>query len=525
MWNQDAAGPGALKSAGRHFFNILLGTHALEIMAAKKLSVRKSLFFSLAQKYTTFVFSFASIVIVSRLLTPQEIGVFSVAVGLTTLANLLRTFGISDYLVQEKHLTEGTIRTSFTVNLIFAWLLAVIIFLVSSPVGAFFGDPGVGQVLRVMSGTFVLVPFGITAMAMLRRDMAFGVLYKINTSSNIVSSLSTIGLAYAGFSYMSMAWASLASMAVMVFGCAIWAPEYRVRGTSLSGWRQILPFGAKMTLSDVATQLGQQSANLVVGKMLGLADAGFYSRGYGPVNMFRDKVVTAISAVAYPAFAAEHRETGTAPQLFRRSLVYLTGISWPFFAFSAMMALPMVRLMFGNQWDAAVPLMRWLCCAAIVGTLIYQCNQFFVAVGRVGAATVVEIQYQLVRVGLAMIAALWSVEAVAASQILVYVVAAVLYYRKISDFGELKVRKCAKALVPSAIATLGSSVVPALVLFWPDFLARHLVSGLGAAVFGAAAGWLLAVLAAKHPLVEEMRRVMGRMHGYLGALQRRCRMG
>lgn len=494
-------------------------------MVAKKLSIRKSLFFSLAQRYTTFVFTFASIVIVSRLLTPKEIGVFSVAVGLATLANLLRTFGISDYLVQEKHLTEEMIRASFTVNLTFAWLLAVIIFLVSGLIGGFFGDPGVGQVLRVMSGTFVLVPFGITTMAMLKREMAFGVLYKIQTSSGIVSSLTTIGLAYAGFSYMSMAWASLASMVAMVLGCAVWAPEYRVRGISVSGWRRILPFGAKMMLSDIATQLGQQSANLVVGKMLGLADAGLYSRGYGPVSMFRDKVVSAISAVSYPAFAAEHRETGTAPQLFLRSLVYLTGISWPFFAFSAMMALPMIRIMFGDQWDAAIPLMRWLCCAAIVGTLIYQCNQFFVAVGRLGAATVVEIQYQLARLVIAVIAVFWGVEAVAASQILVYVIAAVLYYRKISDFEALKVRKCARALVPSVVATLGSSVAPAVVLFWPGFLAGHVVVGLVLAGFGSVAGWMLAVLAVKHPLLEEMQRVMARMHEYLRAWQRRRGVG
>ena len=110
-----------------------------------------------------------------------------------------------------------------------------------------------------------------------------------------------------------------------------------------------------MTVSDIALDLGQQSANIVIGRMLGMADAGFYSRGYGPVNMFREKVVAAVKAVAFPAFAAEHRETTMAPQLFLRALVYLTGISWPFFAFAALMAFPMIRIMFGTQWDAAVP--------------------------------------------------------------------------------------------------------------------------------------------------------------------------
>lgn len=490
-------------------------------MPAKKLSVRKSLVYSFTQRYTSFAFSFAAIVIVSRLLTPKEIGIFSVAVGLTALANLLRTFGISDYLVQEKTLTEQVIRTSFTINLVFAWSLAAILYGVSWAVGDFFNDGGVGRVLRVMSGSFILVPFGITAMALLKRDMAFSVLYKINTSASITSGVVTIALAYMGFSYMSMAWASLASMTVMVIGCMIWGFEHRVRGLSLAGWRQILPFGAKMTLSDMAMQLGQQSANLVVGKMLGFVDAGLYSRGYGPVNMFRDKVVDAIRAVAYPAFAAEHRETGAAPQLFLKSLVYLTGISWPFFTFATFMAFPMIRIMFGDQWDAAVPLMRWLCLAAIVGTLIYQCNEFFVAVGRVGAATLVEIQYQIARLLIAIVAALWSVEAVAASQILVYVIATVLYYRKVHDFEALKVGKCVRALTPSVVVTLGSGVVPAAVLFWPGFLHGHMIGGLAIAGFGAGAGWLLAAVAVRHPLLDEVQRVMGRFQGWLGVMQRR----
>ena len=480
-------------------------------MLDKKLSVRKSLVYSFAQQYTTFVFGFAAIVIVSRLLTPKEIGVFSIAVGLTTLANLLRTFGISEYLVQEKALTEQTIRTSFTINLIFAWSLAIVLFGVSWLVGDFFNDAGVGKVMRVMSGTFILVPLGITAMALLKRDMAFGVLYKINTSASITGSILTVVLAYLGFSYMSMAWASLASMVVMVLGCGIWGSEYRVRGLSLAAWRQILPFGAKITLSDIARQLGEQSAGLVVGKMLGLADAGLYSRGYGPVNMFREKVVAAIGAVAFPAYAVEHREARAAPQLFLKSLVYLTGISWPFFVFASLMAFPLIRILFGDQWDASVPLMRWVCLAAIVGTLTYQCNLFFIAVGRIGVATTVEVQYQLARCLIVVVAAFWSLEAIAASQILVYVIATVLYYRKIRDFDALGVRNCARALAPSAIVALGSNIVPALVLFWPGFLSHHLIGGLVTSGLGAGTGWLLAGFAIKHPLLHEVQHAVGRL--------------
>lgn len=489
-------------------------------MPVKKLSLRRSLVFSFAEKYTSFVVSLVAIVIVSRLLTPAEIGIFSVAVGVTTLANTLRTFGVSNYLVQVKHLTDDMIRTCFTINLCIAWALALILYAVSWQVGNFFHDAGVGDVLRVQSLSFLLVPFGITALALLRRDMAFGTLYKINVGSNVVNSCVTVALALMGFSYMSMAWASVASMLVMVLGCAVWGSEYRARGMGLSGWREILPFGAKMTVSDIALDLGQQSANIVVGRMLGMAAAGFYSRGYGPVNMFREKVVAAVKAVAFPAFAAEHRETAMAPQLFLRALVYLTGISWPFFAFAALMAFPMIRIMFGDQWDAAVPLMRWLCVAAIVGSLIYQCNSFFVAIGRVNAATIVEIQYQLAGLALAVVAAFFSVEAVAASQVLVYVIAATLYYRKMRDLDVLELGKCARALMPSAAVTITTCIVPAVVLVWPGLLSDHLLPAFVVAVLGAGGGWVVGVVAVKHPLSGELRSVTSSIRSYIGGFRK-----
>jgi len=133
----------------------------------------------------------------------------------------------------------------------------------------------------------------------------------------------------------------------------------------------------------------------------------------------------------------------------------------------------------------------------------------------------VEIQYQIARLLIAIVAALWSVEAVAASQILVYAIATVLYYRKVRDFDALRVRKCARALAPSVAVTLGSGIVPAAVLFWPGFLHDHMITGLAIAGLGAGVGWLLVAIATRHPLLDEMQRVMERLQGWLGAVQRR----
>ena len=469
-------------------------------------SVRRSLSLSFIQQLVALVFSFGSVTIISRLLTPAEVGVFSIAAGFVALIHMLRDFGVSEFVVQAPVLDEPLVRTAFTMNLVIAWFLGGVIIAASGAIGTFYADVGVTRVLRVMGIVFFLLPFGTTAMALLKREMEFGKLAKIRIVESVIRSCTAVALAYAGFSYMSMAWSALVGIVVMIVGCTVWGWQYRVRGLSFSHWRRVLHFGSNRTVSDLASQLGDQSANLVIGKMLGMTDAGLFSRGYGLVNMYRTNILGAIGAVAFPAFAREHREHGTAPDLFLKALVYTTGISWPFFACGAILAYPIIDILFGDQWDAAVPLMRWLCSAALIGTLMYQCNRFLVALGRVTTVTRVEVQYQTARVGITICAAFYGVAAVAASQILVYVIATVLYYRKMQIYEALAVRKCAKALMPSVAVALGASAIPAVVVLWPDLVARHMLPAFALAIVGGGAGWLLALMVTRHPLLGELKR-------------------
>lgn len=484
-----------------------------------KNSTRRALTMSFVQRSVTLVFSFGSTIILSRLLTPPEVGVFSVAAGLLALVNMLRDFGVSEFLVQEPHMDRTLVHTVFTMNLMIAWSLGGMLLGGSNVVATFYGDPGVGQVLRVMSIMFFLLPFGTTTQALLSRELEFGKLAKIHTVGSITRGCTKVALAYAGFSYMSLAWGAVAGMILTIAGFTLWGWRYRVTGLSFVHWRRVLHFGSRRTVSDVATQLGDQSASLVIGKMLGMTSAGLFSRGYGVVSLYRENIVGAIESVAFPAFAREHRENAKAPELLLKALVYTTGIGWPFFSCGILLAYPVIRILFGDQWDAAVPLMRWLCAAAVVGTLMYQCNRFLVAVGRVGTATRVEVAYQLARIGITIVAAFYSLEAVAASQVLVYVIATALYYRQLRVYDALAIGNCARALVPSVVVTLATCIVPAVIAFWPGLVVQHMVSSFALAFVGGVAGWMVAIVATRHPLHGELRSVLSRLRARYCALR------
>jgi O-antigen/teichoic acid export membrane protein len=474
-------------------------------MSKPRTGVRKALSLTFVRTGVALVFNVASVTIVSRLLTPAEVGVFSVATAFVTLAHMLRNFGVSDLIIQEKTLSEDVIRTAFTMNVVIAWSLGLLLFGCSGLIGRFYGDPGVAHVTRVLSLLFALMPFGTTPLARMKRNMQFSLLVRIQVLEVSVRSISTVVLAYLGFSYMSMAWGSVAAMTVVVIGTAIWGAGYGARGFGFKEWRRVLHFGSNRAITDIVGQLGSQSANIVVGRMLGMEAAGFLSRGYGIVRIFNARIVSAVSQVAYPAYAREHREGNAAPLLFKKSLVYLSALNWPFFAFCTLMAHPLIRIAFGNQWDPAVPVMRWLCVAAMASTLIKQCNQVLTAMGRYREVTRVEIQYQVFRIGLVIVAALHSLEAVAASQVLVYAVAAVLYYRKFLQYDALKPRALMSALAPSAVLTIASSVAPVAVLvLWPGPMSDHYLPGFFVAAAGTGATWLAGVFLLKHPLSLEI---------------------
>jgi O-antigen/teichoic acid export membrane protein len=478
---------------------------------ARSPSIRRSLGLSFAKQYTNLLFAVPTVIILSRLLTPAQVGVYSVGAATITLAQMLRDFGVSQYLVQAHDLDDVVARSAFTVNLCIAWTLAIIMFVASPWIGGFYHEPGLTLVLRVLSVNFVLLPFGSTVNALLTRSMQFGILYRINLGELCLRTGTTMALATLGFGYMSPAWGSVAGVAANVLGCSIWGRAYMVRGLSLAHWRAVTRFGLQQTVGDIMNRLGFYAPDFVIGRVLTLADVGLYSRGYGLLNMFQNNVMGAIGAVAFPAFARSHHSAEDVNKLYLKSLTFITGISLPFAVFSALMAFPMIRIMFGAQWDMAVPILRLLAIAASIGMLIPQFGEFFTAIGKVKVTTGVSTITPIVRIVVLILATPYGLEAAAASQILVTVFSVAIKYAAFRKYTAITGRDILRALLPSLGVTGTAMALPLTFYALMPPSAGNLWVPFVLAILGGAVGWLIGVRVLRHPLWAEMSNVMGRV--------------
>ncbi len=346
------------------------------------LSLRKSLLVSFTQSYFQMGLLFITSLFIARLLTPAELGVFSVATVLINVAHTVRDFGVANYLVQEQELSDARIRAARTLAFITSWGIAVIMALLAFPAAEFYREPGVEQVMHILCLNFLLLPFGAITIAIMRRRMQFQRIAAIQIISTTLHMALAVYLAWIGFSYASLAWGAVAGTALRLALTLYLAPRDIPSGLGLENLRQVSSFGAFSGGASLLQEFARGLPDLTLGRLMGMAPVAYFSRASGVIDLFNRLIVQTVGYVALPHFSARLREGKEMREPFLLAVTHLTGLGWPFFAFLSLTASPIVLLLYGDQWGAAVPLVAILCLAEMLLTPFSLLEQVLISHGR-----------------------------------------------------------------------------------------------------------------------------------------------
>ena len=204
--------------------------------------IRRALLFTLAERYINLIVNFALISIVSRLLSPAEIGISIVGATIVGIIEIARDIP-SPYLVQEKELGRDEVATAFTCMLMMSIAFGVILFSCSGLIGRLYGD-GLAPYCRLLAVGLLPGSFERPIVALMRRNMAFDHLAVINVSGAVVNMTVTLVLAAAGFRFMAFAWAALAGNTTVAILAFVFQRDLTIFRLCLSKWRRALALGA-----------------------------------------------------------------------------------------------------------------------------------------------------------------------------------------------------------------------------------------------------------------------------------------
>ncbi len=475
--------------------------------ARQMTSVRRALAISFIERYALIALGLASNILVARLLSPDQIGLYSVSLAVISVAQVLRDFGIGNFLIQEKNLDDAHIRTAFGISLLMGGVLFIVVFLVSPWAGEFYGHEQIVSTMRISSLNFLVLPFCTISLALLRREMQFDRVAIVTLVASAVGVSVTVALAFLDYGPNSMAIGAVIGNLVTGAGAWIARSGRNVLRPSLSEWRAVVKFGGQSSLTGVITSISMDANDLVVGKVLGFHPVAILSRAQGLMNLFHRDLMAAVRGVALPAFAAAHRRSEDIEAQHARSMAIVTIFAWPFYGLVSLYSIEVLRLLFGPQWDEAAALVPIFCIAGAISSVTALVPTLLLALGRIDLVTRAEMLLQPSRFVLIALAAIVfrSVEACSLAYLVITVATLPVFLHAKKQAISSASRNSYHHLLPSLAVTM-IALVPALLhVAFSGFERTEPIALIPVIISCTLAvfGWLTAALWFNHPIAKE----------------------
>ena len=325
------------------------------------MSIRQAVIYSSIDRYYGFVASFIATIVISRLLTPAEVGAFSVAMSVAGIGYSLREFGASAFLVRAPSIEPRHVSCAFGLTLAIGLSLGAILLALAVPAALFFRQDSVAGLIAVLSLNFFLLPFGSVQNAMIQRAMKFDVIARINILAVTASACTSILLAWFGHGAISLAWGAVVLSAASATLSSLWGPSPRFVFPRLAGARELVAFGAQNTGLTILWEISARYPEFILGKIHDFAAAGLMSRAYGLVNNVNDLLNKGMYPVALSYLSQINRENGDPVRAHLKIATLVTGLGWPAFIGLAMFAEPLTLVLYGEPWLGIVWPLRLVC--------------------------------------------------------------------------------------------------------------------------------------------------------------------
>lgn len=469
------------------------------------MSVRRSVAWAFSGQVLTFAVQFAGSIVITRLLSPYELGVFAISMAALGIVQVFATFSISSYLIREPTTDANVQAAAFSVNAILAVGLTIILIGFSFVAEPVLGEKAAGPVLRVVAIGNLFGIFSFLPMALLQRDMQFQRLAIIFTANAATQTGGTIMFAWNGASYMSPAYASImAGFVTMTLALMLGRRYARVR-LSIAGWRPITTFGLQMmTISGVGLLNGRLS-DLLLGRLLGVAALGLYSRASSLSDLIFNNLYGTATRVIFAQLSRDYREGNDWRTTYLRGFAMISAFMWPFLTGLAILSRPAVFLLYGERWlSAALPLSA-LMIAQVIGVGFGMNWELFVLRGETGRQSRYEGLRLILGLPLFAIGCFFSILAAAIAKIGDALIGFALYHPHVQRLADLRHGEMMRIYRDSAMLTC-VAVLPAagLMIKW-DWSARVPLPLVAAAIMIGVLFWTGLIVIIGHPLRDEFR--------------------
>ena len=345
------------------------------------------------------LFQLIKTIILARLLSPNDFGMFAIALLVLSIFGTFTQTGSQQALIQKKGEIKSYLNTAWTIGLIRGFLITVAVFFLARPAALFFATPDAELILRIIGISIVLQSLNNIAVLYFTKELEFQKFFKyqfLGTIADVAVSITAVFL-------LKSVWALVLGMlagdlvrCIMSYVINSYRPRLQFNKTQA---RELFRFGKWIAVTSILIFLIINGDDIFVGKMLGVVMLGFYQMAYKISNTPTTEITLVISQISFPAYSKLQDNLPRLRDTFVRILKLTAFISFPLAAFIFILAPEFTLLFLGEKWMPIVPAMRILVMAGALRSLVGSTCSIFRAIGKPKTETV----WQVVRLSIIVI--------------------------------------------------------------------------------------------------------------------------
>lgn len=331
-----------------------------------------------------FLFRIGSLMVLARLLGPQDFGLVGMVTAFTGVLNLFRDFGLSTATVQRENVTEEQISTLFWINVAVGVVLAALGLGLAPLVVRLYHEPRLFGITMVLSAGFLFNAVGVQHSALLQRHMRFTALAVVNVASLVVSTVVAIGMAKMGYGYWALVAMTVTLPLTTTIGlwlAAAWIPGMPRRQV---GIRSMMRFGGTLTLNGLVVYVAYNMEKVLLGRFWGAEAIGLYGRAYQLINIPTENLNSSVGEVAFAALSRVQGDPGRLRSYFLKGYSLVLALTIPITIVCALFADDLILVLLGPKWKDAAIIFRLLAPTILIFAMINPLGWLLFSLGLVG---------------------------------------------------------------------------------------------------------------------------------------------
>jgi len=319
---------------------------------------------------------------VSRLVAPEDFGVYSMVTAITGVIGLFKDLGLPTATIQRRTISHQQVSMLFWVNISGGLVMAAATAAMAPFIGWFYHDPRLVKVALVIAAMFILNGASSQPAALLGRQMRFFTIEAISVTSLLCSGTVMIWAALRGAGY----WTYVLERAVNTFLSTVliwtftnWRPSLPKRGSKV---RDLLLYGRNLSGINLLTYVHRSFDNMLIGRYWGSMALGLYSRAYGLLTLPLIQIMGPIGSVIVPALSRLQDHPDRFKTYAMNAAKGVAFLSMPLVAFTFVDTREIILFIAGKQWLGSVPIFKALAPAAFTTTIFPISNWVLLSLGQ-----------------------------------------------------------------------------------------------------------------------------------------------